>query len=152
MSMIEGYNPETTEADTGGFSAIPAGEYKLVATEGEIKTTKAGTGSYAQFTNEIIEGEFKGRKIWTRFNTRNPNKQAQDIGHAQLKAFGTSVGNPNANEIPHFLNKPFLGSVTFKNDPKYGESNDVKKFTSISESQTSGSQTTEAGEKPSWAS
>lgn len=148
MTLIPNYNPKKVEAQTE-FDALPAGDYAMIATEGEIKDTKAMNGKYVQFTNEVIEGQYKGRKLWTRFNVVNPNDKAVQIGRSQLKQFAESIKNPDANDVSAFLNKPFVGKVTMKNDAQHGASNDVKGFKPYGVQETGA--TTGATDKPSWA-
>ena len=49
-----------------GYEAIPAGKYQAVIVESDMKPNKAGTGEYLQLEFEVIEGEFKGRKLWRK--------------------------------------------------------------------------------------
>ena len=56
------------------FDPIPAGKYICQIVESEIKSTKAGTGQQLVLTWEVLDGEFKGRKVWDRLNISNPNK------------------------------------------------------------------------------
>lgn len=154
MTQIPGYNPNEVEAQTS-FEALPAGDYVMLATAGEIKQTKAGTGSYVMLTNEVMEGEFKGRKVWSRFNVVNPNEQAVTIGRAQLKQLAEAINNADANDIQGFLDKPFTASVTYKDDPKYGPSNDIKKYApyvaGAQQATTTAPAQAASSDKPSWA-
>lgn len=155
-----GYVPETTEANTG-YDALPAGEYPAVATEIELKDTKAGTGKYLGVEFEIIEGNGKGRKVFTNFNLMNPNPKAVEIGHAQLKEFATALGNPNAKDSAELKNKPVVIKLAIKNDPERGAQNEVKGYkpygagvasAAPAQTQTQPAQTAQVnGNKPSWA-
>ena len=42
-------------------------------------SSQAGTGSYLNLTFEILDGNYKGRKVWSRLNLDNPNQQAVQI-------------------------------------------------------------------------
>ncbi len=55
------------------YDVLPAGKYLAMAVASELKPTKTGSGEYLQITFEIIDGQFKGRKIWDRLNIRNSN-------------------------------------------------------------------------------
>lgn len=151
-----GYSPETTEANTG-FDALPAGEYPAVATEAELKDTKAGTGKYLKVTFEIIEGNGKGRKVFTNFNLVNPNQDAVQIGHAQLKEWATAAGNPNAKDTSELIHKPVVLKLTVKKDEEYGDGNEVKSYkpygATVAQSQSAPAQASAAptGNAPSWA-
>lgn len=47
-----------------------------------------------QFTLKILEGEHKGRLLWTRLNIRNANEVAQRIAEEELAAICDAVGHP----------------------------------------------------------
>jgi hypothetical protein len=66
------------------YGPLPAGEYTMIITRTEIKSTKAGTGEYLECVMEVVEGKSAGRKHWERFNVSNPNKTAEDIAKAAL--------------------------------------------------------------------
>ena len=72
MSTIN-FNANEVEPSTG-YDPIPAGKYQAVITESEMKPTRTGNGQYLQLEFEIIEGEYKNRKVWdsrsSRANTR----------------------------------------------------------------------------------
>lgn len=141
------YVPENTE-EQAGFDPVPAGEYPAVAIDSEVKPTKSGGGSYLQVTFEVIEGEYKGRKLWGRYNLENQNKQAVDIGHAQLKQLTTAAGKPNTRDSAEIHNIPVILKVTMRNDAQYGPQNDIKE----AKPYNAGTATTAGGAgKPSWA-
>ena len=77
------FNANEVEPSTG-FDAIPAGKYQAVITDSEEKRNKAGTGTYLQLEFEVIEGDYKNRKLWTRLNLNNPNAEAVRIARATL--------------------------------------------------------------------
>jgi hypothetical protein len=73
--------------------ALPKGFYRVMISESEGKDTKAGTGRYLLVTFDVIEGDFKGRKIWHMFNVQNRSEQAQAIGRGQMKALLEAIGH-----------------------------------------------------------
>ncbi len=78
MADLRGFNANTVEP-MDSFDPIPAGEYLCVITASEEKPTKAGNGSYLQLEFEVIEGPYKGRKLWERLNLNNPNETTVKI-------------------------------------------------------------------------
>lgn len=54
-------------------------------------TNKPGTGEYLQLEFEIIEGEYRNRKVWTRLNINNPNPDAVRMAQADLSAICHAV-------------------------------------------------------------
>ncbi len=70
MANLNNFNANNVEPQTE-FDAIPAGKYLAVITSSEMKPTKSGNGAYLELTFDVIEGEFKGRKLWARLNLDN---------------------------------------------------------------------------------
>jgi hypothetical protein len=67
MANLNNFNANQVEPSSN-LEAIPAGKYLAVITESELKPTKSGSGSYLQLTFQILEGEYKGRFLWSRLN------------------------------------------------------------------------------------
>jgi hypothetical protein len=91
-----GFNPdEVKAADSMEAKQIPVpnGEYKAVCSKAERKNNKAGTGWYWELTFSIVGGEYEGRTIVHRFNIKNNNEVAEQIGRSQLKKFLECIGN-----------------------------------------------------------
>jgi len=147
VQLTENYAPEQTE-ESQGFDPLPAGEYPAVATDSELKDTKAGDGKYLNVTFEVIEGSHKGRKVWARYNLVNPNKQAEQIGHQQLKQFATAAGKPNARDSEELHNVPLVLKVTVRD--VYNDVKDVKPYRATAVSGGASGATAAGGDKPSW--
>lgn len=80
------------------FEAIPAGKYTAVITASDTKPTKSGTGSYLELVFQIIDGEYKGRKLWARLNLDNPSEQAVQFAKATLSSICRAVGVMNPSD------------------------------------------------------
>lgn len=122
---------DTSEVDVnaqGSFDPIPAGNYVLKATEAEDKQTKAGTGSYLAVTFVVVEGEFKGRKVWMNFNTHNPSEKAQNIGRQQLVSWATAAGKANASDSDHLIDRKFTCTLDIEKQEGYSARNNIKAF------------------------
>jgi hypothetical protein len=115
--------------DTGTSDAVPADTYLAKIVDSDIKSTKSGTGRYVQVVWEIIEGNHVRRKIFDRFNVENLNTTASNIGKTQLKRLYAALGfdrDPQRTELLHGI--PCRIKVSVKNDPQYGDSNEVKHY------------------------
>ena len=66
MAMIN-FNAETVEP-AASYDVLPKGKYLAMAIASELKATKTGTGEYLQITFEVLDGQFKSRKIFERLN------------------------------------------------------------------------------------
>lgn len=89
MALLN-FNAEQV-APIQSYDALPKGKYLAMAIASELKATKSNTGEYLQLTFEIIDGQFKGRKIFDRLNIRNSNRVAEEIGQRQLSALCHAV-------------------------------------------------------------
>lgn len=114
------------------FSALPEGKYVVIATASEMKPTKAGTGQFLQFTFEVLDGQYKGRKLWARLNLVNPNQTAVDIAQRELAAICRAVGVLKPSDSAELHNKPMLVTVGVELDDRKRESNIIKKYEAIS--------------------
>lgn len=109
-----------------GFDPIPAGKYLSMLVESEIKQTAKKDGEYAKLKFKVLEGEFKGRFIWTNLNLVNPNPIAVEIAQKELatlcRACGKAVIQDTAelHGIPIKMKvkiKPAKGDYPASNEP-----------------------------------
>lgn len=108
---------------------LPAGWYQAVFTASEEKPTKAQTGSYLQLTCEIIDGQYRGRKVIERLNLNNPNEQAREIASRTLSAICRAVGVMTPRRSEDLLDRPFRVKIAVKpGDGQYGPSNEIKGY------------------------
>ena len=115
------------------FDPIPVGEYVCKVADSEIKSTKAGTGTYLRLTLEVLEGDYKGRILWENINLTNPNQQAVEIGQKTLSALCHAVGVMNVSDSQQLHNIAFTAKI--KVVPAKGEydaSNGISKYTKLS--------------------
>lgn len=117
----------------GSYEPLPAGNYLVVGRAGELKTTKSGTGKYVKVELEVIEGAFKGRKLWAQFNVANENQQAVNIGLAQMKQFFLAAGC-KPEHIKSLTEESFAGKVVTaivtQETDAYGTKNVIKGYKS----------------------
>jgi hypothetical protein len=111
------------------LEAVPAGKYNALITESEFKQTKSGNGHFLELTFEIIEGEFKGRKVWARLNLDNPNQQAVQIARGELSAICRAVNVMQPKDSAELHNLPLEISVKCKKrDDSDEPSNEIKGY------------------------
>ena len=95
--------------DREGFELLPAGEYKAHIIKSSADTNKKETGIILTLEFDILEGQYKGRKIWDRLNIQHENSQAEEIGRRQLRKLVEILGLPltlDDSEKLHF--KPVI--------------------------------------------
>ena len=114
-----GFNATTVTPDSGRPDPVPAGWYKVSAEESEIKPTKDGTGAYLQVRFSILEGDFTGQKLFTRFNIQNANPVTVEISYSQLSAFMHGAGLLDMQDTSQLHGLPLKVKVKLK--PAEGE-------------------------------
>lgn len=117
---------------SGTPEPVPPADYTLHLDSQELRETKDGTGVLLACVFVIIEGEYEGRKIFSNFNVRNKNAQAQQIGIADFKAFCIACGVDFAEargDTSVLLQVPFRAKVGMSK-PKdgYESRNEIKKY------------------------
>lgn len=128
MVTLSGFNANNVEPATD-FSPIPEGKYLAVITESQEKPTKAQTGTYLELTFEIIEGEHKGRKIWSRLNINNPSAQAVQIAQSELSSICRAVGVMTPQDSAELHNLPLTITVKCKTREDNGAlTNEIKGY------------------------
>ena len=106
----------------GGFDAsqvdpnvapepIPNGKYVVIIKESELKATSDGQGQLLALTLEIMEGPFKGRKLYDRLNLVNKSAEAVRIARGQLSAIFRSVGVMQPRDTVELHNLPLVAVV-----------------------------------------
>ena len=115
--------------DPQDFSPIPAGDYVAMAIDSEMKETKAGTGHYLQITWSIIDGEHKGRQLWSRLNLDNPSQEAVNIANKDLASLCRAVQVLEPKDSAQLHSLPLLLGVKIKKRSDTGEmTNEVAKY------------------------
>ena len=112
-----------------GFDLLPAGKYNAVIVDSEMKATKNGDGKYLELTFEVLEGVFKGRKVWSRLNINNPNEKTQKIAQAELRHICEAVNVMVIQESSQLHNRPLEITVKCKERKDTSElTNEVKVY------------------------
>lgn len=127
MASLSGFDASQVP-EQQQFSALPEGQYVVIATATEEKITKAGTGKYLQITFEVLDGPQKGRKLWARLNLWNQSQTAKDIAQRELGAICRAVGVLRPNDSAELHNKPLLVNVSVELDDKNRQNNRIDKY------------------------
>jgi hypothetical protein len=127
MSTLN-FNANEVEPMTA-MEAIPAGKYQAVIVESEMKSTKNGNGHFLELTFEVVEGEYKGRKVWSRLNLDNPNQTAVKIAQGELSAICRAVNVMQPKDSVELHNLPLEVTVKCKKRDDSGEiTNEIKGY------------------------
>ena len=114
------------EDPIGSFETIPAGWYRGVIVQSEMRPTRTG-GEYLQLVHEIMEGEHKGRRVWARLNLNNANPKTVEIARRELATVcrATGVMTPRDSSEFHDIPMFFRVRVQKRNDAPGEFSNSV---------------------------
>ena len=111
------------------YDVIPASEQTVCITESDMKNTKSGDGQYLQCTLEVIEGTYRGRKVWLRLNLVNPNTTAVEIAERQLAELTRACGKQEVSDSNELHDIPFVAVLKVrKGNDDYADSNEVTAF------------------------
>lgn len=150
MPSLDGYDANDHEP-TGDFEPMPRGEYPGMAIDSEWKETKKGDGRYMQFAFEIVDGDFRGRKLWDRLNLDNPNATAVKIANGTLSAICRAVGvmRPKKSEELHGKKMILKVDVEERNDKPGVFRNVIKGYAPMKAPSTATTATETGPAKPS---
>ena len=98
------------------FEAIPSDKYVVEITNSELKPTKSGNGSYLEIEYTVLEGEYRGRKVWDRLCLNHPTQKTVDIARSHLSAICHAVGVLQPRESNELHHIPLLITVKAKKD------------------------------------
>lgn len=84
------FNARTVEP-SAGIEPVPAAWYIAAIDQSEIKPTSDGQGAYLELRYNILDGQYVGRKVFTRLNIRHNNQQTVEIAYKQLSAICHAV-------------------------------------------------------------
>ena len=133
MSNLSSYNFDASTIEpSNSYDPIPAGWYKAIISNSEMKPTRDGYGEYLSLTLQVIEGQYENRLVFARLNLKNANDKAVDIARKDLAAICRAVGvmSPQSSEELH--DKPLMIKVKIR--PAQGEydaSNDVGGYKAV---------------------
>ncbi|AQT67923.1 hypothetical protein STSP2_01075 [Anaerohalosphaera lusitana] len=128
MAYLNNFDANTVDP-AQSFEALPAGKYIAAITESEMKPTKNNNGHYLQLTLDVLDGQYKGRKVWARLNLDNPNAQAVQIARGELSAICRAVGVMQPRDSVELHNLPLCIKVTCKKRGDTGEiTNEIKGY------------------------
>lgn len=123
------WNLDLTNDEVSSSGVLPVGKYNAVCDEAVVKSTKDGTGEYISARFNVLDEEFKGRKVFTMFNIKNKNEQAVTIGRQQLKTFmkAACVQDFNLRSVSELEGLQVKLSLKIKTDD-YGEKNTIASY------------------------
>lgn len=71
--------------NTGAFTVLPKGRYRMVIVSDELADNSKGTGKILKIKHQVTAGEFKGVELTNNLNITNASSVAQAIGQGTLR-------------------------------------------------------------------
>ena len=113
MADLKVFNlPQTPPADGGSdFVPVPPGAYEAVMVDSSVGETADGK-ICLNYTLEVVQGEYKGRKIWERFLLTHQNPVAAGMAQRRLSSLCRILGVPYPpNDSSQLHNQPIVAVV-----------------------------------------
>ena len=120
MANLTGFDAEQVDP-ASDFDPLPAGKYLATITGSEMKPTKKQDGEYLELTFQVVDGEHKGRLLWSRLNLDNKNETAVKIAKGELSAICRAVGVMQPKDSQDLHNLPLLLTVKCKKREDTGD-------------------------------
>lgn len=118
----------------GSYECLPAGWYTATINSAEVKATKSGTGRYIAVRYDITGPSHEGRVIYANLNIENHNPKAEEIGRQQLRSLMEAIGLAKLTDTDQLIGASVKIKLKVKNDPQYGDKNEVGGFASTGSS------------------
>lgn len=124
MSEAFSFNARSVDPSTPREDGpIPAGWYRMWIVASEISPTKKGNGKRLELELDVIDGMYKGRKVWEGLNIQNPSAQAQEIALRDLSAICHATGVLTITTPAQLHRKPMLVKVGVEKREGYKDRN-----------------------------
>ena len=90
---------------TVAFEALPSDKYLVEITHSEVKRTKSGDGSYLELEYTVLDGPYRGRKVWDRLCLNHSSQKTVQIARANLSAVchAVNVLKPRDSQELHHI-------------------------------------------------
>jgi hypothetical protein len=121
----------STVAPQAPTGPIPAGVYLAHCTESDVGPLKSGNGTGLKMTFEILDGQYKNRKVWENLNIQHTSEETQRIAQSQLSALCHAVNVIKLEDTAALHFKPVKIKVTVREaQGQYQASNNIKGYES----------------------
>lgn len=129
MGNLDGFDPSAVPESE--YGVLPAGDYVGCIVSSEVKHTKAGNGRYINFSIEIIDGKFSGRRVFDIVNLWNANPKAVEIAQRTLASICQAAGIVSPTDTSELHNIPIGIKLAVSPDDGWGEKNKIKKYYAV---------------------
>jgi hypothetical protein len=129
---LDGFDASQVDPKTD-FEPLPKGDYPVVAINSGFEENSKKTGEFLKFELEVIDGPFRGRRLFDRLNLKNQNEKAVKIAQATLSSICRAVGVLRPRDSSELHNKPMIAKVDVepREDKPGAFSNKVSNYEAI---------------------
>lgn len=111
------------------FEPLPDGNYVALIEESDVKTNRAGDGTYLNLRWTVIQGDYTGRKVFQNITLTHTNEKWQARGEEDLQRLCGCLGMaawPQDSKQLHEI--PCLISVFIREQEGYKPDNKVRDY------------------------
>ena len=121
------FDTGSVEKRENNYELLPLGWYTAQITNSEIRTLNSGNGQGLKLTFDIIDGQHRGRKVWTTLNVRHTKPDTERWAQQSLRELMESIGLARFSDTTELHNKPLQIKVKVRKDDTgmYDDQNDV---------------------------
>ena len=149
MPNLNGFDANNVEP-VPSFDPIPAGQYLAMIVASEEKTSSKGN-QFLSLELEVLDGQYKGRKLWVNLNLSHPNPETVKFARAELASICKAVGVLKPADSVQLHNLPMLITVRLANRKDTGElQNRIKSYALKAAAGSQPQQVPAAGGTPLW--
>ena len=120
MPNLNGFDANTVEPVQSNFEPIPAGKYLAMIVGSEEKTSQKGF-RYLSLEFEVLEGQYRGRKLWANLNLYHPDPEVVKFARSELANVCKAVGVLKPADSVQLHNLPMQIAVKCVNRKDTGE-------------------------------
>ena len=136
MASLAGMYDKNDKPQENDFNVLPAGDYTVMITASNVLPIKSGKGRQIALEMDIIEGQYKGRKLFENLCTEHESEQVQAIARGKFASLRKALGvREDASDTTQLHNIRVVANVRVKDSKKSpGEKeNEIKSYKSIAE-------------------
>jgi hypothetical protein len=113
-------------AEPAQFDDIPAGEYLVMIVSSDKKDTSDRTGQFIALEHQIMEGQYKGRKLFNNLNLWNRSDAAVKIAEGTLESICRAQSRIEAvGDTVELHNIPMIAKVAYNTTRKNNKTGGV---------------------------
>ena len=132
--LPEVFNASEEQTMEDGFQPIPPSWQIAAITNSEFKDASRGNGKFLKLAFKILEGEHKGRMIWSNLNLIHTNETTKQIAKRELASICQALDLDSVLDSEELHGKPLKIKVVIRPETtKYPASNTIKAYKSVDE-------------------